>query len=180
MKVLVLLILSSFLFFQTLILAHSQLDWQKKFEADVSYAGVGFLTPDHPFYFLDSFFDRLKILFVLNKQERARKHFLFASERLKEVEFSLKKKDEKSLDLSLKNLFLELEGTKNLLKLEKQKQTETKEFAEFVGTGLGVYQKKISDLEQAAPKVSEAYLTLARLRIEELLEEVQKELPEQK
>ncbi len=88
--------------------------------------GAG-ITPDSPFYFLDTFFERVDLFFTFSPEKKVKKNLAYAEERLAEAEeVAIKKKPEiveKTMAKYEDSIATAIENAKELT--EKKKSEET-------------------------------------------------------
>lgn len=81
--------------------------------------GPGFFLPSSPLYFLDLFFNSLKVKMAASPTDEVKRRLAIAAERFVEIKIALEANNPKGLDATLANLNEQLDGIRSVFIKEK-------------------------------------------------------------
>lgn len=141
-------------------------------------AGPGFLLPDSPFFFLDLFKQRIRLLFSFNPQERARIHAAVAGERLAELRVMFEQNNNQGISIGLLELAKETDLASANISNAAALGTDVKILAKDLNNTFKLHQKILDALIDQTKGSLKLQLKAAKLALKQAKAEVEDELPE--
>ena len=142
-------------------------------------AGSGTLLPDSPFYFLDLWRDRLRMLLTVNSEDRARLGMKIAAERLAELQLMLQRNNPRGVSLALENLTNHIDESRRILQSQQARGKEVGALAHDLNEAIDQDQEFLAKMEKHGPGESKFLIKAAQTKIAEAEVEIENELPQE-
>lgn len=141
-------------------------------------SGPGFFLPDSPLFFLDKWFQTLRLTFAFSHERKAVIRSQIAGERLAELRVMLAQNDANGIGTALSELTKEADQTANNLSQAAAQGRDVKDLARQLNETIKTQRKILSNLASQARGTLKLQLKAAREALHEAKIEIEDELPE--